>query len=298
MTPPIQAAQAVTLAFEQLAGSGPATRRIVFLHGMLGRGNNLRTIARRFIDQRPGWDAWLVDLRGHGASPKGSSQPSLGAAAEDVLALCSRSIPIAALVGHSFGGKVALEAVRRSQIPADGAGPQPLDSLAHVVTLDSNPGVRTPAQVQGPDSALAVIQMLRSLPAQHASRAAFVEAVLAQGQSRTLAQWLAQSTEPSPSPAVAGAVRFALDLDELEALLRSYFAEDLWPLIEAPPAALRVHLVIAGRSTSYSAEDRQRAQAAAAQCPRVTCDLLPTDHWVHAEDPEGLLQRLWTHIPA
>ena len=76
--------RSVELAFEHVTSPGRATQRLLFLHGMLGRGANLRTIARRFVDQRPAWDAWLVDLRGHGASPKGSPEPSLAAAADDV----------------------------------------------------------------------------------------------------------------------------------------------------------------------------------------------------------------------
>jgi pimeloyl-ACP methyl ester carboxylesterase len=284
----------IELAFEHLTGSGAASQRIVFLHGMLGRGNNLRTIARRFLEQRPTWDAWLVDLRGHGASPKSSPQPSLGAAAEDVLALCRQAPPIGALVGHSFGGKVALEMLRRRLQPPRSDVAPPLSALAHVVTLDSNPGVRRPEEVQGPDSALAVMARLRTLPQQHASRAAFVEAALATGLSRSLAQWLAQSTEATPQ----GTIRFALDLDELQALLLSYFTVDLWPLFEQPPPSVHLHCVIAGRSTSYSLEDRARMQVAAQNNPQVTCDVLATDHWVHAEDPDGVLKRLWAHIPA
>ena len=286
----------VQLAFEHIASQGRATQRIVFLHGMLGRGNNLRTVARRFLEQRPSWDAWLVDLRGHGASPKGSPQPSLTAAADDVVALCTGSIPVGAIVGHSFGGKVALAAAR--QVFADSADspvlpPGPLSKLAHVITLDSNPGVRTKEQVQGPDSAVAVIELLRALPPTHASRADFVDAVEKSGKSRMLSQWLAQSTEPLAQ----GGIRFSLDLDELYALLISYFSEDLWPVIEQPPACLNIHLIIGDLSSSYSSADRARAQALALRNPRVTCDVLPTDHWVHAEDPNGLLQRLWGYLP-
>lgn len=287
----------VKLAFEHIASRGHATQRIVFLHGMLGRGNNLRTVARRFLEQRPTWDAWLVDLRGHGASPKGSPQPSLTAAATDVVALCAGSMPVRAIVGHSFGGKVALEAAR--QVYAQGFDTEapesrPLSSLTHIVTLDSNPGVRTKEQVLGPDSAVAVIELLRALPTTHASRAAFIDAVEKRGQNRMLSQWLAQSTEPLAQ----GGIRFALDLDELYALLLSYFGEDLWPLLEQPPSSLRIHLIIGDRSSSYSSADRARAQALALRNTQVTCDVLPTDHWVHAEDPDGLLQRLWAHLPS
>src|SRR5882762_2582341 len=102
----------IDLAFDRLDGAH-GERTIAFLHGILGRGNNLRNIARRFIEARPDWTAWLVDLRGHGRSPKGAAGPSLEAAARDVVDLAARAAPpLGAIAGHSFGGKVALEALR------------------------------------------------------------------------------------------------------------------------------------------------------------------------------------------
>src|SRR5439155_20867 len=103
------------------------------------------------------------------------------------------------------------------------------------------------------------------------------------GPRRALAQWLALSLERSD-----GGVRFALDLREVRALLLDYFARDLWPVVEHPPDDARVHLVIADRSASYSGVDRERARALAGE--RVTVDLLPAGHFVHVNDPGGLVR--------
>ena len=257
------------LAHETIGGGG--ARRALFLHGILGSGANLRTIARRFVAACPGWDALLVDLRGHGGSPKSGAEPTLAAAARDVAELA----PMAAIVGHSFGAKVALAAAAETT------------GVSHVVMIDSPPGAREP-QRSG-DSALAVIEMLRSLPSRFASKADFVAAVKARGHSQTLAQWLAMSTEPDD-----GGVRLLFDLDEIETLVLDHFRQDLWPLVERIPAA--VHFVIGDRSSSWSREERERAQALAARDGRITVDVLPTDHWVHVEDPDGLLRALTAHI--
>src|SRR5436190_14026621 len=100
------------LTFDRIDGERPE-RTIVFLHGMLGRGGNLQTLARRFVQAHPCWTALLVDLRGHGRSPKGMPGASLEAAARDVIqSVCASQAPITAIAGHSFGGKVALEAAR------------------------------------------------------------------------------------------------------------------------------------------------------------------------------------------
>ena len=265
----------IELSIDRIDGTR-AARGVLFLHGILGRGANLRTTARQFVEQRPEWSAWLVDLRGHGRSPKGTPDPSLEAAAKDVVAVALRQpMPIGAIIGHSFGGKVALEVTRLDEDA----------SLAHAVVIDSMPGKREP--VRGSDSALAVVETLESLPTTFASITEFVRAVEAAGFARELAQWLAGSLEREGNQ-----VRFALDLREIRSMLLDYFARELWPVVENPPDAVRVHLVIGSRSDTYSMADRERAHRIAASNDRVTVDLLPAGHWVHVDDPDGLLRIL------
>jgi pimeloyl-ACP methyl ester carboxylesterase len=265
----------VDLAFDRIDGDHP-DRVIAFLHGILGRGINLRNIAKRFVEARPDWTAWLIDLRGHGRSPKHTAGPSLESAAGDVIALGQKAdLPFAAIAGHSFGGKVALETARLNG----------LNSLTHIVTIDSMPGSRTP--IRSGDSALAVIDTIASLPRTFASRQDFIRAFVATGKSRTLADWLAGSVQREN-----GQTRFSLDLEELRALLLDYFARDLWPVVEHPPDGVHVHLMIGEQSTSYSADDRERALKAAASNPFVTADIMPGGHWLHVDNPEGVLSGL------
>jgi pimeloyl-ACP methyl ester carboxylesterase len=253
---------------------------IAFLHGILGRGVNLRTIARRLVEARPNWSAWLVDLRGHGRSPKGTPAPSIEAAALDVLDLSQHAnLPFAAILGHSFGGKVALEAARL----------RGSKSLDHVFTIDSVPGAREP--LRDGDSALAVIDTIESLPPTFPSKADFIRAVVASGQTRTLAEWLAGSVKKE-----ADHMRFALNLDEIRGLLLDYFALDLWPVVDQPPEGLRVHLLIAEGSDSYSLADRDRALKIAQSNPQITVDILPGGHWLHVDNPDGVLARLVEYL--
>jgi esterase len=269
----------IELAVDEIDGAS-GKRIFIFLHGILGRGGNLRSIARQFIEARPDWTAWLVDLRGHGRSTKSGPGPSLEAAAGDLANLAvSAKLPLGAIVGHSLGGKVALEAARIGAIP----------SLEHVVVIDSAPGSRQPFHAS--DSALAVIETIESLPRTFSSKSTFIEALIARGQTPIVAQWLAQSVEREGDH-----VRFALDFDEIRALIRDYFARDLWPVVERPPDDLRVHLVIGDRSDSYSSADRDRALRIAASNERVTVDVLPAGHWVHVDDPDGLLRVLVNRV--
>jgi esterase len=254
------------LSFERIEGERPE-RAIAFLHGILGRGINLKTLATRFVEQKPGWSAWLVDLRGHGRSPKGTSGASLEAAALDIVELAKRNeLPLAAVVGHSFGGKVALEAARIGNIP----------SLKDVVVIDSMPGAREPSD--GADSALGIIKTIESVKGTLTSISEWVEALEERGLPRHIAQWL------------AGSLRFGMDFREIRALLKDYFERDLWSVVEKPPGEIKVHLVIGDRSDAYSPADRERALRTAASNPRVTVNVLPAGHWVHVDDPEGLLR--------
>jgi pimeloyl-ACP methyl ester carboxylesterase len=269
----------IELAFDRI--DGPRSERtIAFLHGILGRGSNLRTIARRFVEARPQWTAWLVDMRGHGRSPKGTPSPSLETAARDVVNMSARATPpLHAIVGHSFGGKVALEVARIGAMA----------SLEHVVVIDSVPGIREP--LRGDDSALAVIEKINALPSTLASKSDFVGALVASGITGAVAQWLAQSVEKEGDH-----VRFVLDLEEIRALILDYFARDLWPVVERPPGVTGVHLVIGDRSDAYSSADRERAARIAATTERVTVDVLHAGHWVHVDDPDGLLRTLLDRV--
>jgi esterase len=265
----------VDLIFEELDGTEPV-RAVAFLHGILGRGVNLRAIAKRLVEARPAWRALLVDLRGHGRSPKRTASPSLEAAARDVAALADKTdLPLVAIVGHSFGGKVALEAARIGRLP----------SLEHVVVIDSVPGPRAP--LRGGDSALGVIEALDSMPSVFASKPDFIHTFMAVGQSRAVAEWLATSLERQD-----GQFRFGLDLNEIRALILDYFERDLWPVVENPPGAASVHLIIAEQSDTYSPADRERAMHIAASTNRVTADVISGGHWLHVDNPGGLLDRL------
>jgi esterase len=269
----------IDLAFDRVDGANPS-QAIAFLHGILGRGLNLRMIARRFVEVRPDWTAWLIDLRGHGRSPKGTPEPSVEAAGRDVVNLATPAeVPLRAIVGHSFGGKVALEVARLDTVK----------SLANVVSIDSTPGSKE--RVDRDESPFDVINVLESLPREFVSKTDFIRAIVAAGKTRTLAEWLAGSAERENDH-----VRFSLDLNEIRTLILDYFGRDLWPVVEHPPGEVKVHLIIADRSDSYSPADRDRALRIAASNPQVTADILPGGHWLQADNADAVLGKLLDYI--
>lgn len=111
-----------TLRYRDVPGSEPA---LVFLHGAGADHETFRAQAEEF--ERRGRRTVLVDLRGHGRSrPAGRPlSPELFVAdAEALVAHLGLVTPV--LVGHSLGGNIAQELVRRS--PQNYAGIAVLDS--------------------------------------------------------------------------------------------------------------------------------------------------------------------------
>jgi len=262
----------VLLFVDRIAPAG-ASQQAVLLHGILGSGQNLRTVARRFTESAPGWAAAVIDLRGHGRSMDLDHRPAtLATVADDVIeTLAHEALPVAALVGHSFGGKVALEVASRGLLP-----------LKHLVVMDSLPGARPDRH--GSESIEQVLGALDAEPGPFASRDAFVDAMVARGLSKPIGQWLATSSRRGDD----GTFRFGIDLSYVRAVLGDYFARDLWSVLQAPPVGLHGHLVIGDRSQVFGPEDRARAVALASRGV-LTLDVLNTGHWLHAEDPEGVV---------
>ncbi len=85
---------------------------VVFIHGVLNDHSVWILQSRHLAHQ--GWNVLAIDLPGHGRSG-GQPPASVEQAADGVLALLrAAGVARAALVGHSFGSLIALEAAARS----------------------------------------------------------------------------------------------------------------------------------------------------------------------------------------
>lgn len=266
-----------------LPDRGIPSRAFLFLHGILGSGTNLRSIARALVRADPSYQAVLVDLRGHGRSPMPSGPHTLEACADDVAAvIATLGPPTTGVLGHSFGGKVAMTLAHRRDALAE--------RLAHVVLVDSMPGARPGGR--GSENVLVVLESLEALPRHVTLREHFIEGLVARGQTRAIASWLAMSLRRS-----ADGFEMPFDLPAIRALLDDHFARDLWPLFDEEPRrpVPRLHQVIGERSAVFEADDRAHAAQLAAE-GRATLDVLPAGHWVHVDDPEGLVRTLRSRV--
>ncbi|MGV3581463.1 MAG: alpha/beta fold hydrolase [Methylophilus sp.] len=79
---------------------------LVLLHGLFGSADNWGTFAKHFSQY---YQVISVDLRNHGRSPHSDSQ-NYSDMADDLIELCdSLNLDTIHLLGHSLGGKVAMQ---------------------------------------------------------------------------------------------------------------------------------------------------------------------------------------------
>lgn len=251
-------------------GDESAPKLAFVLHGVLGAGHNFRSFVRRLSAERKDYRFVLVDLRLHGGSKNAPPPHTLAACADDLERLSEvlGRTPNAVL-GHSFGGKVALEHARRHP-----------RRLEQVWVLDAEPGATKP----GPDhEVLKVLRTLRSVPVPAPSRDAVIRALMEGGISRPTAHWLATSLERTAEGYV-----FGLGLDGIDDLLSDYFATDLWPFLETPRQAPDIFLVIAEESDRSSPGLRLRAERLPPEARVETHLIENSGHWVHVDNPDAL----------
>jgi len=277
-----------------VAGSLPDPPTAVFLHGILGCRKNWGTFARRLAQEFPTWQFLLVDLRCHGdsASIKRRGPHSVASTALDVLKLVGQlKITPRVLVGHSFGGKVVLSMVEQAA--------KPLARPVRVWVLDATPG-KVRSGGDGEDHPAELISFLSTLPKEVSSKRDILNALIQEGFSKEVAQWVVTNLRPTSPPGSFSSSSFSwvFDLKGIAEMYQSYEETNLWKIVEEVPRGVHVNFLKAERSLHrWALGDLQRIHAAEELASEegggVEMHVLEdAGHWVHTDNPDGLFRIL------
>ena len=253
------------------AGEGAEARPLYYLHGVFGSGRNWRSVARR-VAEETGREGLLVDLRLHGDSIGFLPPHTIDACADDVRALADEgAAPPHGVVGHSFGGKVALALAER-----------PPASLRQLWVVDADP---SPGSPRG--EAARVLEALREHTGPFEDREVAVDTLRDAGFDALVARWLATNLEERDE-----GLRWGLNLDGIQALLEDFARRDLWSVVERPPDRVEVHVVKAEDSEVLDEAACRRVEAAGREHGRSHLHRLEGGHWLNVANPEGLVELL------
>ncbi len=235
---------------------------VVLLHGLFGAAANFGAIQRRLASAGR---VIAFDLRNHGMSPHANEMPYAAMAADVLDSLMELGVPRVALVGHSMGGKVAMQAALLRP-----------DRISRLVVADIAP-VRYPSAFRGFTDAMLALPLTPGL------RRAEADAALAPAvPDARVRSFLLQNLQFGPMPA------WRIGLHEIAANL---------PVIggwEAPPGSSfgGPTLILRGERSDYVQPEHRPAIRALFPAARFT-SLKGAGHWLHADAPDALLEVLW-----
>jgi pimeloyl-ACP methyl ester carboxylesterase len=247
---------------------------MIMLHGIYGRGRNWQAIAKAVVAARPDYACWLVDLPHHGESGAGAHGDSIRGFAEDLQDWCdAEGLVPDVVLGHSFGGKVALALAERLQN-------QPLQ----VWVIDSTPETKSPG-----GSAWDMLRLIRGMPQTFATREEAAEAIMAGGYSRGVATWMSSNLVRRGEQ-----FEWQLDFSVMEPLLHDFFTTDLWPVVEHHAPGHTLHFLKASTSSAMSDDAASRVEALSDA--QVSLHRRDGTHWIHAESPAIVIDLLLANI--
>jgi pimeloyl-ACP methyl ester carboxylesterase len=225
---------------------------------------------------RPEWGAVLVDLREHGGSQGFAAPHTIEACADDVGRLIEQSGKPAAVLGHSFGGKVALCYAGRKEA-----------ALRATFVIDSTPERASPR-----GDSWAVLGVAKALPVAFATREECVRALMEKGITESIARWFAMNVSLQE-----GRYRWRLDFGAIEALLENFFQKDLWKVIEEAIPSQPIMMVKAEGAEVLHEGSVARLETLGAHHGAVRVRRVAGGHWLNADNPEAMVALLVEGLP-
>lgn len=235
---------------------------LVFIHGLFGDLNNLGVIARAFSDEYP---ILRLDLRNHGKSFHHEKMDYERLSDDVIRVLEHLAIRQAVLIGHSMGGKTAMNvAIKRP------------DLVQKLVVIDIAP------VNYGEHGHRPIFQALNAVKNARVHTRQEAKNILAQYIAEESIQQFMLKSFDANSPEC---FRF-----HLSALEDNYLAIMDWQKGQYPPSVVPC-LFIKGSQSDYITEAYQ--QDIIQQFPQAKAFIIQgTGHWVHAEKPQSVIRAI------
>jgi esterase len=244
-------------------GEGPS---LIILHGLLGSGDNWRSMSLRLATH---YRVFTVDLRNHGQSPH-SDLFDYDAMATDLRQFVDdQALPAVVLLGHSMGGKVAMQFAVDNSARVD-----------KLVIVDIAPKPSDPAHRY-------LLEALRSLDLQRYKSFVDVDAALA---AKVSDQAVRQFALKNLARDQQGRLSWRI---HLEAIYRNYdkLGRGLAPgrRFDKPTLFIR-----GGRSRYIEDDDAPLIRQIFPQTEIVT--LARAGHWVHIDVPDDFYRTVVSFV--
>ena len=235
-------------------GEGPPA---LLLHGLFGQARNFASLQRQLAETRR---IIALDLRNHGASPHAPGMSYRTMAADVLDTMTALGVQACPIIGHSMGGKTAMAAALLAP-----------ERVSKLIVMDVAP-VR-----YGPHFA-AIVAAMQGID-------------LAPGLTRAQADAALAAAEPDlgtrkfllSNLLLGGDPRWRVGLEHIAADMPDISD---WPFTDEVYDG-PVLFVLGGLSHYVRSEHRPRIMQHFPRARFVT--LKKAGHWVHADDPEGVL---------
>jgi len=236
-------------------GQGPP---LIILHGLFGTLDNWQTLAKRWAEH---YSVYLLDLRNHGKSPH-ADEMNYTIMAEDVrLFMESQWIYEAIVLGHSMGGKVAMELALHHP-----------DMVRQLLVVDIAPK-SYPGGHEGIFAALLALD-LSQINDRKEAEVQLREHIPEQGVRQFLLKNLSREKE--------GGYRWKMNLP----IIHQFYQEILGNVYQEGQYEGPTLFIRGGQSRYIADEDMDVIHQL---FPAATLKTVPqAGHWVHAEAPDDL----------
>ncbi|KAJ9548338.1 hypothetical protein OSB04_020881 [Centaurea solstitialis] len=287
------------LAFEELisSSSNQYSFTALLIHGLLGARDSLIDFTRSLassLSTSSDWRMVLVDLRNHGSSVdrEGLSPPhDIPNAARDVANLF-KSLNGAwpdVVIGHSMGGKVALQ-YALSCAQGDYGDSAKLPKQLWV--LDANPG-KIENTNTGFEELGKALHTLQTLPSSIPSQEWLVDHMVNLGFSKPLSEYISSRLKKSGEHKT-----FLFNIEGAKEMFKSIRNTDYWPLLEQPPKGTEIAIVRTESQLTWDPDVVERLESlmkreSDGSSGKVSVHVVPrAGHWIHEDEPRKLLEMM------